>query len=159
MAMSDLYERDFYVWTQEQAAALRAAAQSEGRSNAVDWERVAEEVEDLGKSEYREAASYVARIIEHLYKLRWTLAESPKAGGRAEIALFRLQLEGALTTSLRAKVEADLERLHRVGAKQAEISFLQHEPHASRDEPPRWALPQILGEANDPLEPLGNTKE
>ena len=44
MAISDLYDQDFYVWTQEQAAALRAAAKAGGRSNAVDWERVAEEI-------------------------------------------------------------------------------------------------------------------
>lgn len=144
MAIGDLYEDDFYVWTQEQAAALRAAAKAGGRSNTVDWERVAEEVEDLGKSEYREVASYVTRIIEHFFKLAWTGREEPKAGWRAEIDLFRLNLEASLTTSLRAKVEADLERLHRIAAKQATISFLQHEPDAPRDEALRWTLGEVL---------------
>jgi hypothetical protein len=144
MAIGDLYEDDFYVWTQEQAAALRAAAKAGGRSNTVDWERVAEEVEDLGKSEYREVASYVTRIIEHFFKLAWTRREEPKAGWLAEIDLFRLNLEASLTTSLRAKVEADLERLHRIAAKQATISFLQHEPDAPRDETLRWMLGEVL---------------
>ena len=43
----DLYEDDFYAWTQAQAQALRAPGMR--ASNVVDWERVAEEIEDLGK--------------------------------------------------------------------------------------------------------------
>jgi hypothetical protein len=144
LAIDDLYERDFYVWTQEQAAALRAAGKSGGRSNAVEWERLAEEVEDLGKSEYREAASYVTRILEHFFKLAWTQRDEPKAGWRAEIDVFRLNLEAALTASLRTKVEADLERLHRIAAKQATVSFLNHEPDAPRDETLRWGLEEVL---------------
>ena len=146
MAIDDLYENDFYVWTQEQAAALRAAAKAGGRSNAVEWERLAEEVEDLGKSEYREVASLLARIIEHFYKLAWTQREEPKAGWLAEIDVFRLQVEQVLTASLRAKAVADIDRLHRLGAKQALVSFLRHEPDAPRDETLRWTLDDVLGE-------------
>jgi hypothetical protein len=145
MAIDDLYERDFYVWTQEQAAALRAAAKAGGRSNAVEWERLAEEVEDLGKSEYREAASYVTRILEHFFKLAWTQREEPKAGWRAEIDVFRLNLEECLTASLRAKAVGDLERLHQIAAKQSTVSFLKHEPDAARDETLRWTLDEVLG--------------
>ena len=54
--MSDvksLYDEDFVAWTQQQAKALRAAAGS--RTNQpLDWENLAEEVEDLGKSVRRE---------------------------------------------------------------------------------------------------------
>lgn len=146
MAIDDLYERDFYVWTQEQAAALRAAAKAGGRSNAVEWERLAEEVEDLGKSEYREAASFVTRIIEHLYKLAWTQREEPKGGWRAEIIRFQGDLELVLTPSLRAKVEAALEKLHRTAAKAASASFDTHEPDAARDESLRWTLDEVMGE-------------
>jgi hypothetical protein len=41
---TDLYERDYYTWTQEQARALR-----EHRTEELDWANVAEEIEDLGK--------------------------------------------------------------------------------------------------------------
>jgi hypothetical protein len=44
LAIDDLRETDFYGWTREQAAALRAAALAGGRSNTVDWERLAEEI-------------------------------------------------------------------------------------------------------------------
>ena len=31
-------------------------------------------------------------------------------------------------------------------------AFVAHEPEASRDETLRWTLPQVFGEADDPLE-------
>jgi len=45
---SDLYDYDFFLWTQEQAAALRRAKDS---NLPLDWENLAEEIESLGKSE------------------------------------------------------------------------------------------------------------
>lgn len=41
-----LYEQDFYQWTQEQAALLKAGALSQ-----IDIENLIEEVEDMGKSQ------------------------------------------------------------------------------------------------------------
>jgi Domain of unknown function DUF29 len=61
---SDLYERDYYAWLQDQVRALR-----EHRSEDVDWENVAEEIEDLGKSERRGISSHLATLVEHLLKL------------------------------------------------------------------------------------------
>ena len=46
---STLYERDFFAWTQDQAAALRRAQQD--RINApIDWAHLADELEELGGS-------------------------------------------------------------------------------------------------------------
>lgn len=62
------HDRDFYAWTKEQAKALRAAA--EARVNLpVDWELLAEEIEDLGKAERDAVRSQVVRVLEHLMKL------------------------------------------------------------------------------------------
>ena len=61
---SDLYERDYYAWLQDQVRALR-----ERRIEDVDWDNVAEEIEDLGKSERRGIRSHMARVVEHLLKL------------------------------------------------------------------------------------------
>ncbi len=46
------YERDFYGWTQEQAALLRA-----GQLNDLDIANLIEEVESMGRSEKRELES------------------------------------------------------------------------------------------------------
>jgi hypothetical protein len=61
------YDEDFFAWTQEQAAALRRAGAS--RVNAdVDWENVAEEVEDMGKAEKRQIQSRLGVLAVHLLK-------------------------------------------------------------------------------------------
>ncbi|MFT0727545.1 DUF29 family protein, partial [Synechococcus sp. F70.1] len=44
-----LYERDFYAWTQEQAALLRS-----GQLERLDRVHLAEEIEALGRQERRE---------------------------------------------------------------------------------------------------------
>jgi Domain of unknown function DUF29 len=46
----DLYDRDVLAWSQHQAELLRRTGRGE-RVNHVDWENVAEEIEDVGRSE------------------------------------------------------------------------------------------------------------
>lgn len=66
---TELYERDYYAWILDQVRALR-----ERRIEDVDWENVAEEIEDLGKSEKRALVSEIARLLEHLLKFAYAPA-------------------------------------------------------------------------------------
>ncbi len=59
----ELYDRDIVAWAQQQAALLRA-----GRLAELDIEHIAEEIEDVGKSEQRELASRMAVLLAHLLK-------------------------------------------------------------------------------------------
>jgi hypothetical protein len=59
----DLYERDYYSWALEQAALLRAR-----RFTELDLENLAEEVEDLGRSEAKELQSRYETLLAHLLK-------------------------------------------------------------------------------------------
>jgi len=52
---AELYEEDFYAWTQTTAALIR-----EGKWHDLDREAVAEEIESLGKSDWRELASRIS---------------------------------------------------------------------------------------------------
>ncbi|MGH7916829.1 MAG: DUF29 domain-containing protein, partial [Candidatus Binataceae bacterium] len=61
---NSLYKRDPYTWALEQARALR-----ERRSAALDWDNVAEEIEDVGQRQRDKLTSYLARILQHLWKL------------------------------------------------------------------------------------------
>ena len=61
--MGTPYEKDVVAWAMEQAALLRA-----GNLSALDIEHVAEEIEDVGKSEKRELASRMAVLLSHLLK-------------------------------------------------------------------------------------------
>src|SRR5271156_6442730 len=63
--MSTRYETDVVAWANEQAALLRS-----GKLSALDIEHIADEVEDVGKSEKRELANRMAVLLAHLLKWR-----------------------------------------------------------------------------------------
>ena len=64
--MGTSYEKDVVAWANEQAALLRA-----GKFSALDIEHIAEEIEDVGKSEQRELASRMAVLLAHLLKWQY----------------------------------------------------------------------------------------
>jgi len=82
-----LYSRDYYAWACEQAHALR-----ERRFEALDFEHLWQEVEDLAKSERRELRSRLMRVLAHLLKCQLQSGrrspswEGTLASQRAEIA-------------------------------------------------------------------------
>lgn len=60
----DLHDRDFNLWIEQTAKAI------EKRDlNAMDWEHLLEEVEDMGACQRRALDSYTQRLIEHILKL------------------------------------------------------------------------------------------
>jgi hypothetical protein len=61
--MSTSYETDVVAWSREQAALLRRRD-----FEALDIKRIAEEIEDVGKSEQRELASRMSVLVAHLLK-------------------------------------------------------------------------------------------
>ena len=69
------YDDDFYAWTQHQAEVLRTMPVSDNR---FDREHVAEEIEDLGKSERDTVRSQIRRIVEHFLELGHSPAEDPR---------------------------------------------------------------------------------
>jgi hypothetical protein len=58
-----LHDSDFYAWSLEQAALLRA-----GRVGDADLAAIAEEIESLGKTEKRELVSCLTVLLLHLLK-------------------------------------------------------------------------------------------
>jgi len=59
------YDEDVILWSEQQARLLRA-----GRFAELDIEHLADEIEDVGKTEKRELASRMAVLLAHL--LKWT---------------------------------------------------------------------------------------
>ena len=57
------YDEDLYTWVQEQVALLRA-----GRLDEVDAENVAEELSDVGKSEFSKLQSALEIVLIHMLK-------------------------------------------------------------------------------------------
>ena len=88
---AQLYEEDFVRWTEEQSRALRKASQS--RVNlALDWQNLAEEIDDLGRSVRRELRRRLTVIVEHLMKLEHSPAIDPRGGWMDTINRVRLVL-------------------------------------------------------------------
>jgi len=103
------YDDDFYAWTQEQAELLRRGPAG---ANRLDAELVAEEIEDLGRSELHAAQSLCEHIIEHLLKLEYSGLDEPADHWRDEIVEWRIQLGRKLTRTITAKLDlADRYRL------------------------------------------------
>jgi len=93
-----LYDEDFFAWSQQQAEALRAAARG-GSNQPLDWENLAGEIEDLGKSDRRELRSRLALIIEHLVKLTYSRARDPRRNWRETVRRERAEVERILEDS------------------------------------------------------------
>jgi len=64
--MNAIYETDFYGWIQQQAALLK------GRQfEAVDLANIIEEIESMGRSEYRALESRLTVLLQHLLKWKF----------------------------------------------------------------------------------------
>src|SRR3977135_4461350 len=92
------YEEDFYAWTQYQAKVLRTLRT---RDNRFDREHVAEEIEDLGKSERDAVESQITRVIGHFLKLAHSPTESPRYGWMGAIDDGRRILRKKMTPHVR----------------------------------------------------------
>jgi Domain of unknown function DUF29 len=106
-----LYETDFYAWTQAQAKELRRFAKT--RPNLpLDLTHIAEEILDLGMSERSAVFSFARLIIQHFL----LATHSPAAGQREhwldEVDEFRSQIEDKLTPTIRRDLEAELAALY-----------------------------------------------
>jgi len=67
---TSLYDQDFYLWTQHQAALL-----AEQRFAELDLENLIEEVDSIGRNERIQLSKHLTRLLEHLLKWRYTFPE------------------------------------------------------------------------------------
>lgn len=100
-----LYDTDLVLWAQTQARALRGAARG-SNERAIDFENVAEEIENLARTERRALASHIAAVIQHLMKLEASPAIHPRQGWQDTIDEARDNIARLLkdSPSLRGEV-------------------------------------------------------
>jgi hypothetical protein len=135
------YDDDFYAWTQYQAEVLRSLRT---RDNRFDREHVAEEIEDLGKSERDAVRSQVRRILEHFLKLAYSEAVDPRYSWMGSIVDARAVLEDKITPTLRRDIDETLPRLYERARKAVELNFKEHRETASLPTICPYMLDQIL---------------
>jgi Domain of unknown function DUF29 len=120
---NELYEADFYLWTQVQARLLR-----ERRFDDLDLDNLVGEVESVGSSEKREIRDRLTVLIAHLPKWKF------QPGGRGSswietIFEQRQQITDMITASpsLRKYQEDQISRAYRAAhlaaAKETGIAF------------------------------------
>jgi Domain of unknown function DUF29 len=108
--LDELYESDFYVWTQRQADALRRLAETRPNLD-LDFPHLIEEVTDLGASQRDAVRSQLRGIIEHCLKLEFSRTRYPRAGWRSSIIDARAALGDKLSPSLRRDLDEHLPRI------------------------------------------------
>jgi hypothetical protein len=136
-----LYERDYYSWALEQARALKAR-----HLKALDWENLAEEVEDLARRERRELESRLEVLLEHL--LKWQF--QPRRRSRswtATIAMQRFKIRRRLEQNpgLKPTIPAVLADAY----ASARIDFTNRELGSGKSKLPDscpWTFEQIMNE-------------
>ena len=126
--MSDLYDTDILAWSARQAELLRRMAAGERVNDQVDWENVAEEIEDMGNNVVRAVASHLVQAILHdLKTAAWPLSRDVPHW-RAEARLHRDEAREAYAPSMARREELVVERLYR--------RALRGLPEALDDTPP-----------------------
>jgi hypothetical protein len=63
LVRSSLYERDYLAWIEQQVALLRA-----GRTDDLDLGHLIEELEDMGRGEWRELENRLETLLAHMLK-------------------------------------------------------------------------------------------
>ena len=101
MDRNTAYDVDVLQWSLDQAAALRA-----GDFSRLDIKHLADEIEDVGKSEQRDLMSRMGVLLAHLLKWRYQ-PERLELGGRSwrdtiDIQRERIALALKKTPSLKA---------------------------------------------------------
>jgi hypothetical protein len=135
-----LYERDFYAWTQEQAALLRS-----GQLERLDRVHLAEEIEALGRQERRELVNRLGILLGHL--LKWQFQPHLRGKSwRATLSEQRRQIQRLLkeSPSLKPELAAALAETYQDGI----LLVVKETPLAEDDLPPD--CPYTLEQVMDP---------
>jgi Domain of unknown function DUF29 len=139
----DVYDEDFYVWTEAQAALLR-----ERRFEALDLANLIEEVEALGRSEKGKVLNNASVIIEHLLKLQHSPTQEPRNAWRASVREHRRRLRRDLTPRLRQILAAELAALYAEIRDDTEALLRDHGEDAAANALPEtgpYTVEQITG--------------
>jgi hypothetical protein len=139
-----LYEQDFYVWTEVQAGLLR-----ERRFEALDLDNLVEEVEALGRAEKSKVLNNASVIIEHLLKLQQSPATEPRNAWRATIREHRRRLRRDVTPRLEQALRDELPTLYGEIRADTAATLLDHGEAAAAEALPSscpYSLDQVTGD-------------
>jgi hypothetical protein len=107
MDTATLYDDDIVTWAEQQAAALRELAARPELSNAVDWNNIIEEIECLGRSEWRGVESQLTNALAHILKGFCDPSSPSRAPWAIETGNFLQEARKDFRNSMRRKFDMD----------------------------------------------------
>jgi len=141
--MSDLYESDILVWSEQQAELLRRLAQGERVNDQLDWEHLVEEVESVGSEQLHAVESLLFQALVQMLKAQgWPLARDVE-NWRADARGFRAQATNRFAPSMRRRL--DLARIYRQ-ALRAVPATMDGQPPQPLPETCPATLDELLGD-------------
>lgn len=100
------YDSDILEWSERQATLLRRRAAGELVNEAeMDWPNIAEEIEDVGRSELRSCRSLLRQALRHMLKAEAWPDSRDASTWRADAIDFRRQARDAFTPSMRQRID------------------------------------------------------
>ena len=109
--MSDLYESDILLWSEQQAELLRRLGQGEHVNDQIDWGNVAEEIESVGRSELHAVESHLVQALRHDLKAEAWPTSRHTPHWRAEARGHRDEARQRYTPSMAQRI--DVAKLYR----------------------------------------------
>ena len=106
--MSDLYDTDILGWSERQVELLRRLAAGERVNDQIDWENVAEEVENVGRSELHRTESLLTQALRHRLKIMAWPGSSEVPHWQEEATLFQMDAARAFQESMRQRLDMAL---------------------------------------------------
>jgi hypothetical protein len=140
------YVEDVFIWSQRQAALLRELARAGvALPNELDLPNIAEEIEDVGRSELNSVLSHLEEMLIHAIKAASRPDAEPYCHWLNEIDAHQAALLRHFTPGMRQQI--DLGASWRRARKRAERALLRFdEMMASMPDELPFALEQLLGE-------------
>ena len=106
MDFSTLYDEDTETWAELQVVALRRLACTPGPwANAIDWENVIEEVEDLGAERRRAVECLLENAFVHVLKIAADPDSLSADHGRDEVQEFWEQARNKTKPAMRSRID------------------------------------------------------
>lgn len=144
--MSDVYETDIVVWSEDQAALLRRLAAGERVNDQVDWTNVIEEIESVGNEQLHAVRSLLTQaIIHHLKVMAWPEARDAD-NWHAEAERFAGDAADRFAPSMRQRL--DLAQIYRRALRAVPATMYgEKRPDLPAECP--WSLVELLGTEGD----------
>jgi hypothetical protein len=108
MDFTTLYEEDVETWAELQVEALRRLAAMPGPwANAIDWENVIEEIEDLGSERRYAAESLLENALAHALKIVADPESLSTEQWGKEVRLFLNQAQAKFRPAMRSRIDME----------------------------------------------------